>query len=169
MLRRRDKKEVFAKQLSDFASTLGRHVSRNDDWTIKGFIDIFRNIYTISSDTKIVSKILELHLFPRFLDFARENNYELELATRQNWYPDLTLANIGSIQYIEDILNSNGVFARAGEKYFDDYWANFGKLQVETSDGKHKALSSFDEYLEYRGLSSKLKNPRPPKKKTQHE
>ena len=40
-------------------------------------------------------------------------------------------ANIGSIQRIEDILKGNGVFVKAGEKYFDDYWANYGKIQVK--------------------------------------
>ena len=30
------------------------------DWIIKGFIDIYRQIYTVSVDTKIVSKVLEL-------------------------------------------------------------------------------------------------------------
>ena len=34
------------------------------EWIIKGFIDIYKNIYSISIDTKIVSKVLELLLFP---------------------------------------------------------------------------------------------------------
>ena len=32
------------------------------DWVVKGFIDVYRNIYTISVDTKVVSKIIELQL-----------------------------------------------------------------------------------------------------------
>ena len=54
-------------------------------------------------------------------------------------------ANIGSIQNVNDILAGNGVFAKAGEKIFDDYWANFGKMQVATKNGKRKPLSSFEE------------------------
>ena len=42
-------------------------------------------------------------------------------------------SNIGSIQRIDDILTGNGVFARAGEAAFDDYWANFGVLRVPTA------------------------------------
>ena len=61
------------------------------DWTIKGFIDIYKNIYTISSDTKIVSKILEIHIFPEILRFADKFNYKIVLAEHQNWYPDITL------------------------------------------------------------------------------
>ena len=29
--------------------------TEDGQWTIKGFIDIYRSIYTISSDTKVVS------------------------------------------------------------------------------------------------------------------
>lgn len=265
-------KEKFLKELKKFAIDLGTFIAVNDEWTIRGFIDIFKNIYTISTDTKIVSKILELHIFPIFLSFAEKNGFEIKLATYQNWYPDLTFvskknskikfavdlkttyrnekkpefcngftlgshgeyfvdrtstkniqypydeylghfclgiiysrsdlekseemkiynlddleniptviknftffaeekwkiasdkggsgntANIGSIQRIEDILNGNGVFAKAGEKYFDDYWANYGKMQVKDKKGNYKKLSSFEEYLKYRGLPETLNN-----------
>lgn len=86
-------KEIFSKALSDFANQLGNAISQDDKWTIKGFIDIFKNIYTISADTKIVSKVLEIHLFPHFLSFAEENGYDLELAACQNWYPDMTFVS----------------------------------------------------------------------------
>ena len=35
-------------------------------------------------------QILELHLFPQFLAFAEQTGYDIELATYQNYYPDLT-------------------------------------------------------------------------------
>lgn len=222
---------------------------------------------------------MELHLFPHFLSFAESIEYEIELATCQNWYPDLTFikkdnpnikfavdlkttyrddeyagfcngftlgshgayfidrestkniqypynqysghfclgiiysravldkyeetkiysvnniesipavihdfiffaeekwkiasdkggsgntANIGSIQKIDDILSGNGVFAKAGEEHFDNYWANFGKLEIIDKNGKSKKLSSFLEYLEYRGLPSELNNPKASKRK----
>lgn len=272
-------KAVFAAQLRDFTETLGACIAQNDEWTIRGFIDIFKNIHTISADTKVISKILELHIFPYFLAFSEVHGYDLELATYQNWYPDLTFimkenpdikfavdlkttyrledypgfcngftlgshgeyfiqrnsskniqypydqycghfclgiiysratldakeemrlysvdevgeippvlrhftffaeekwkiasdkggsgntANIGSIQNIEDILIGNGVFAKAGEALFDDYWANFGKIQITDVQGRRKTLSSFAEYLNYRGLSPDLNNPKVPMKK----
>lgn len=34
-------KELFAKQLKEFASTLGSLITKGDEWTIRGFIDIF--------------------------------------------------------------------------------------------------------------------------------
>ncbi len=268
-----DAKATFSQQLKEFATTLGKFIATGDEWTIRGFIDIFKNIYPISTDTKIVSKVLELHLFPHFLSFAERIGYNIELATYQNWYPDLTFihksnpaikfavdlkttyrdeeypgfcngftlgshgeyfinrkstkniqypydeysghfclgiiysraelskdgetriysideiksipaviknflffaeekwkiasdkggsgntANIGSIQKIDDILNGNGVFAKAGEELFDDYWANFGKIEVLV-DGERKKLSSFEEYLRYRGLPMSLNNPK---------
>jgi Restriction endonuclease EcoRV len=64
--------------------------SEKGDWTVKGFIDIYQNIYTISIDTKVVSKIIELMIFPVIVSFARENNYILELSNHQNHYPDIT-------------------------------------------------------------------------------
>lgn len=272
-------KKEFSISLKNFAKTLAEKISKNNEWTIRGFIDIFKNIYTISSDTKIVSKVLELHLFPHFLAFADSIGYEIELATCQNWYPDLTFvsklnpnikfavdlkttyrleeypdfcngftlgshgeyftnrmstkniqypysdysghfcvgiiytrsdidkfeetkvydidnlhkipavinnftffaeekwkiasdrggsgntANIGSIQKIDDILNGNGVFAKAGEELFDNYWMNFGKIEVTDSKNKRKKLSSFDEYLKFRGLSKDLNNPKATKRK----
>ena len=265
-------KQRFLNALKLFASKLPDAITHNNKWTVRGFIDVFKNIYTLSTDTKIISKILELHLFPQFMLFASQTGYKLEPAAKQNWYPDLSFiskenpdikfavdikttyrkeknpkfcngftlgshgeyfinresskniqypynsysghfclgiiysrenlikldetkiysineinniqavikdfiffaeekwkiasdksgsgntANIGSINYISDILNGNGVFAKAGEKFFDDYWINFGKISVHDKNGKLKKLSSFAEYLKYRGLPDSLNN-----------
>ncbi|MBK7378303.1 MAG: EcoRV family type II restriction endonuclease [Ignavibacteriales bacterium] len=84
-------KSDFKKELDKFADKLEKYVSTdNGDWTVKGFIDVYKNIYTISSDTKIVSKILEIHIFPQILQFAESSGYNIILAEKQNWYPDLT-------------------------------------------------------------------------------
>lgn len=87
-------KSDFKKELDKFANKLEKHVSSdNGDWTVKGFIDVYKNIYTISSDTKIVSKILEIHIFPQILQFADSIGYKIILAEKQNWYPDLTFVH----------------------------------------------------------------------------
>lgn len=84
----------FKKELDKFADKLEKYVSTdNGDWSIKGFIDVYKNIYTISSDTKIVSKILEIHIFPQILQFAESIDYKIILAEKQNWYPDLTFVS----------------------------------------------------------------------------
>ena len=84
----------FETALNEFVGDLKKYVStESGDWTIKGFIDIYKNIYTISSDTKIVSKILEIHIFPEILRFTDKAGYKLVLAEKQNYYPDLTFVN----------------------------------------------------------------------------
>lgn len=90
-------KSDFKKELDKFSDKLEKFVSSdNGDWTVKGFIDIYKNIYTISSDTKIVSKILEIHIFPQILQFADNIGYKILLAEKQNWYPDLTFVHKGN-------------------------------------------------------------------------
>lgn len=87
-------KSVFSTKLNEFVKTLNSYVeTANGQWTIKGFIDIYRRIYTISADTKIVSKLLEIHLFPRLMQFAEENGYTLVPAEKQNYYPDISFVS----------------------------------------------------------------------------
>lgn len=86
--------EEFEQSLDQFVEELQKYVStETGEWTIKGFIDVYKNIYTISSDTKIVSKILEIHIFPEILRFAENSGYKIILAEHQNWYPDLTFVH----------------------------------------------------------------------------
>ena len=101
-----NEKEQFLRKLKSFADTLTNYVSTNEgDWSIKGFIDVDEQIYTISSDTKIISKILEIQLFPKFKAFAKENGYKIVLAEKQNWYPDLSFVKIDNenIKFAVDI------------------------------------------------------------------
>jgi hypothetical protein len=64
--------------------------TENRDWIVKDFIDLYRKVYTISNDTKVVSKLIELMLFPYFVAFAEKNDLKLVLSREQNHYPDLT-------------------------------------------------------------------------------
>ncbi len=272
----------FLNKLKSFAAELTNYVAdKVGDWNVKGFIDIERNIYTISSDTKIISKILEIQLFPKFKEFAEKNGYEIVLAEMQNWYPDLSFvnkqnskikfavdikttyrlenydgfcngftlgshgeyfrnrtsnkniqfpyseylshiclgilytravssnidetkilklneldkitsviknltffaeekwkissdkggsgntANIGSIQYIDDILQGNGVFKKLGEEIFDEYWINQGVLKVSDpkKNGNFKKLTKLSEFLEFKGIDTGKINPTKPKVK----
>lgn len=84
-------KDGFFENLQKTVGSLNSYTSTiNGDWTIKGFIDTYKNIYTISSDTKIISKILEIHIFPKLLEFSEKYGYLIILADYQNYYPDLT-------------------------------------------------------------------------------
>lgn len=126
-------KEKFAKKLEEFVTELKVHVSSDDgQWTIKGFIDIFKNVYTISSDTKIVSKILEIHLFPKILAFAQAIEYKVVLAEHQNHYPDISFvkASDESIRFAVDFKTTyrnpkkphlcNGFTLGAHGEYFEN-------------------------------------------------
>ncbi len=278
-----NEKKKFLNQLKEFSKELTDYVSdAAGNWKVKGFIDIDKNIYTISSDTKIISKILEIQLVPKFKEFANKNGYEIILAEMQNWYPDISFvskenpkikfavdikttyrlddydgfcngftlgshgeyfrkrtstkniqfpyaeytahiclgilytralatdinetkpyhlneldnitsvikdllffaeekwkissdrggsgntANIGSIQYIDDILNGNGIFKYLGEKIFDEYWINQGVLQVPDTkqQGKFKKLTKLTEFLEFKGIGIEKINPIKPKRKS---
>lgn len=84
-------KEDFKNKFREFLLVLKQAITCKDgQWTIKGFIDVYKNVYTISSDTKIISKILEIHLFPLLQQFATRIGYDIILADKQNYYPDLT-------------------------------------------------------------------------------
>lgn len=84
--------------VNDFRENLSTHFNRfrsalatdAGDWVVKGFIDVYRNIYTISVDTKVVSKIIELMLFPVISQFAVEHGYRMVLSEYQNHYPDIS-------------------------------------------------------------------------------
>jgi hypothetical protein len=87
-------REQFLEKLQAHAATFGKAVATNEgEWIIKGFIDVYRRIYTISVDTKIVSKVLELLLFPMFAEFAKTHSLKIDLCPQQNFYPDLTFTH----------------------------------------------------------------------------
>lgn len=268
-------KQNFNDALGDFVATLAPAVTTPDgQWTVKGFIDTFKSVYTISADTKVVSKILEIHLLPSILKFAELSDFAVVLAKHQNYYPDLSFvskhddriryavdfkttyrndakpwlcngftlgshgkyftertstkniqypyasygghfclgviydrtvdadeelsgphsidelqsiasvisnirffvaekwriasdrrgsgntANIGSIQHIEDICSGNGMFARLGEDWFDDYWMNFGKITVRDASGGTEKINSLEKFVRYRGGDTSLVVPR---------
>lgn len=64
-------KDTFLQLLTDEVNTY-KSLMETDcgDWIVKGFIDIDKNVYTITNDTKVVSKIIEIMLIPRLNDFA---------------------------------------------------------------------------------------------------
>lgn len=96
----------FKQQLRCFVAHLPLYVADFcGKWKIRGFIDICGNIYTLSTDTKILSKVLEIQIYPALWGFARHNGYEMELAEKQNYYPDVTFINMKdrSIKFALDV------------------------------------------------------------------
>ena len=255
-------KQLFKANFREFLNSLRGKICENNEWKIKGFIDSDKNIFSLSNDTKVISKILEIHIFPYILDFARQYNFEVVLPTHQNYYPDLSFvlksdskikfaldlkttyrneknpklcngvtlgshgeyfknresskniqfpykqylghfclgvvydrvsvselqkyelkdldkiqsviknltlffvekykiasdssgsgntANIGSIKNIDDIINERGIFAELGEEVFDDYWINYGQINIKDSNGNVRKITKLKDYLAYRG------------------
>lgn len=60
-------------------------------WDIKGILDSQGRIYTITNDTKLISKVFELVTTPIICDIAQKYNIEVIESDRQTVYPDLTL------------------------------------------------------------------------------
>lgn len=129
----KDAKQQFENQLFEFVQGLKKSISTDDgQWTVKGFIDVFANIYTLTSDTKVISKILEIHMFPKILTFAKRYNYHIVLADHQNYYPDISFVNAKDekIKFAVDFKTTyriphkphlcNGFTLGSHGKYFED-------------------------------------------------
>lgn len=120
-------KDIFVKLLREAVSDFDKVIStENCDWAVKGFIDVYKNIYTISADTKVISKIIELYIFPKILEFANKNELEIELTKAQNYYPDITFkdkeGNLFAVDlkssYRKDATHINGMTLGAFTGYF---------------------------------------------------
>ena len=105
----------FIKELKDYTT-----YKATNEWKIKGFIDIDGTIFPISTDTKLISKILELHIITKVLDFAKRNGFNVILPDAQNYYPDLTfeLKRNKKIKYAVDIKTT---FTRKNNKRYCDF------------------------------------------------
>lgn len=66
----------------------------NGDWTLKGFIDVWKQILPMTSDTKVISKAFELATTPIIIAVMEQENFQVELATKQNAYPDITISDL---------------------------------------------------------------------------
>lgn len=122
-------KQAFLKALQTEAENFNSAVSTSSgDWIIKGFIDIARNVYTISVDTKVISKIMELLLFPELSKFAEKYDLKMVLAEQQNFYPDISFVDGTNNRFALDLKSTyrvdsnrvNGMTLGAFTGYFRD-------------------------------------------------
>lgn len=130
----------FLKSLQTHAASFGKAVATNEgEWIIKGFIDVYQRVYTISVDTKIVSKVLELLLFPMFIEFGKKHGLKLELCPQQNFYPDLTFIHEGT-----------------GRKFAVDIKSTY---RVSKDEVNGMTLGAFTGYFRNRESSKNTKYP----------
>ncbi|MBD5323163.1 MAG: restriction endonuclease [Bacteroides sp.] len=100
-------KDEFISKLRNAVQSFTPFVSTKDgQWVVKGFIDVYKHIYTISTDTKVVSKIIELYIFPLLYKFAQDNRLRLELTKEQNFYPDVTFIDCEGNLFAVDLKSS---------------------------------------------------------------
>lgn len=120
----------------------------SSDWSLKGFIDFYENVYPISNDTKVISKIIELMIFPILSNFAKDNDLELKLSEHQNHYPDMTFVDSDNKKYAVDIKSTyrksktevNGMTLGAFTGYFRDRYNNKNTLYPYNDYEKHYVL-----------------------------
>ena len=159
--------EQFLTALQNEAASFTQSIETNEgDWIIKGFIDIYKNIYTVSVDTKIISKVLELLLFPLLVKFAHKHNLDLHLVSQQDFYPDITfICNQTGNKFAVDIKSTyrisetkvNGMTLGAFTGYFRNRSSTKNILYpYETYNGHYivgviysKSIQYIDERRQY--------------------
>lgn len=129
--------EKFNRFIPELTQTLS--IPNSPDWSVKGFIDYYKNIYSISTDTKVVSKIIELMIFPKFLEFASRNGLTLKLSPHQNYYPDITFIDINN-----------------GKKYAVDLKSSY---RISSANVNGMTLGAFTGYFRNRTLSKNVLYP----------
>ncbi|MFQ3611046.1 MAG: type II restriction endonuclease [Fimbriimonadales bacterium] len=66
----------------------------NGDWLMRGLIDIRNRVFPIPSDTKVISKAIELAIVPVLAESLAQSELKVEIAKHQNYYPDVTLKHV---------------------------------------------------------------------------
>lgn len=113
------------------------------DWIVKGFIDIDKNVYTITNDTKVVSKIIEILLIPKLDKFAHDHGLELELPSKQNFYPDLTFKDEAGHLFAVDFKSSYYDGESINGLTLGSYWGYFRERDaIKNMDHTYNEYSS---------------------------
>uniref|UniRef100_A0AB33J5J7 Restriction endonuclease n=2 Tax=unclassified Prevotella TaxID=2638335 RepID=A0AB33J5J7_9BACT len=115
----------------------------NNEWIVKGFIDVDKNVYTITHDTKVVSKIIEILLIPKLDKFARNHGMQLELPSKQNFYPDLTFKDAEGHLFAVDFKTSYYEGDHVNGLTLGSYWGYFrDRNSVKNMDYTYNSYSS---------------------------
>lgn len=137
-------KEEFFDLLTEEVKTYKQYLETDsEDWIVKGFIDIDKNVYTITNDTKVVSKIIEILLIPKLDKFARDHGLELELPSKQNFYPDLTFKDKEGHLFAVDFKSSYYDGESVNGLTLGSYWGYFRERDtVKSMDYTYNSYSS---------------------------
>lgn len=137
-------KEEFFTALTEEVKTYKSFLETDSqDWIVKGFIDIDKNVYTITNDTKVVSKIIEILLIPKLDRFARDHGLELELPSKQNFYPDLTFKDKEGHLFAVDFKSSYYDGDSVNGLTLGSYWGYFRERDaIKSMDHTYNSYSS---------------------------
>lgn len=137
-------KEEFFNLLTEEVKTYKSFLETDSqDWIVKGFIDIDKNVYTITNDTKVVSKIIEILLIPKLDKFARTHGLELELPSKQNFYPDLTFKDQEGHLFAVDFKSSYYDGNSVNGLTLGSYWGYFRERDtIKSMDHTYNSYSS---------------------------
>ena len=137
-------KEIFFDLLTKEVSTYKSFLETDSgDWVVKGFIDINKNVYTITNDTKVVSKVIEILLIPKLFVFAEKNGLKLELPSNQNYYPDLTFKDDEGHLFAVDFKSSYYQDDKINGLTLGSYWGYFrNRDSVMNMDHSYNEYSS---------------------------
>ncbi|EEN83097.1 type II restriction endonuclease [Porphyromonas endodontalis] len=137
-------KDTFFQLLTDEVETYKDFLETDSqDWIVKGFIDVDKNVYTITNDTKVVSKIIEILLIPKLDSFARRNEMRLELPSKQNFYPDLTFKDSEEHLFAVDFKSSYYDGENVNGLTLGSYWGYFRERDsIKNMDYPYNAYSS---------------------------
>ena len=123
--------QLLTKEVESYKALLE---TKDNDWIVKGFIDVNKNVYTITNDTKVVSKIIEIILIPHLDAFARRNGMTMELPSKQNYYPDLTFKDADGNLFAVDFKSSYyGDDRKVNGLTLGSYWGYFRNRDVKKS------------------------------------
>jgi hypothetical protein len=104
--------------LTALRSAVGRIIAGLTDsagkWKVRGFIDVDKKVYSLTADTKVLSKALELVLLPGLLGYFKRVRARVELAEHQNHYPDISLTSSNE-KVALDIKTTYTLSARGGQ------------------------------------------------------
>lgn len=107
----------------------------NFKWNILGFVDESNNIYPMTSDTKVLSKVFEMKVIPHFVKIAEKlskgnEKCKVIVAEQQNQYPDITLTG-GLIGRMKIAIDMKSAYRKGKNKFsgftlgaFNGYFKN---------------------------------------------
>lgn len=131
----------FENNMKELTLKLEKYITdKNGDSILKGFVDSRGNLYPLTLDTKVLSKVVEFVFIPMINCFCKEKNYTLIEPPAQNYYPDLTIIdNLTKEKYAIDIKTTYRIsekeFIFDKQKYIFKQKRNTYQTFIKEADG----------------------------------